>query len=115
MSNMDDILKALQRLENEAATARQHREMQQRNIEQFWAKDWRGLVERIDAIARSQDHMESRIRNLEVMMHGTPERISKLEGKCDSMEKRQQSFAIAMVVIGVLAVGNIGSKLALFF
>ena len=110
----NQLLESIRRLEIESSAAKQHRQDQQANIERFWNKDWRDLVGKIDNIATDQGHMEIRLRNLEVLLAHTPERISKIEGKCEAMEKRQQSMAIAVITIGVISLGDVGSKLAAF-
>ena len=109
---MEIILNKLSKLENEAARAHEHRTLQQHNIERFWAKDWRDLTESIDKIYREQVSIEGRVRNLEIMLAPIPERVAKLEGKSETMERRLQNMSIAVIVVGVAALGNIGTAIS---
>lgn len=112
---LDNILKALTELEIHAAKNDEHRRAMKVNIDRFWAKDWRELIERIDSINKEQSRLEYRMHQLEISMSPLPERMSKLEGKNESLDKRLFSMSMSIIIIGVAALGNAGTKIMELF
>ena len=112
MERLNEILNAVQTLTVQVAQLHESRTNQQQNIERFWAKDWADLMQRLDNISNLQRDMDGRIGRLEQMMHHVPEDVARANGRIDSIERRLQTMSMSIIVIGVIALGTMGAKIA---
>jgi len=113
-SDMDRIFKMLAYLERCAAEQKVYNEAQKQNIERFWQKDWKDLINRIDKVADEQVRVEHRLHQLEIRMSPLPERVARTEGRVDALDKRLVGISMSIIVVGAAALGNLGMRAAAF-
>jgi len=111
-NKLDYIVEKLSKFEAEFAAQRAYNEAQKLNIERFWQKDWRELIDRIDKVGSEQVKIEHRLHMIELIVHPMPERVAKLEAKMESQDKRNGSVAIGLISIGIIASVSAGTRIA---